>query len=99
MSQRTYLIAYDISCPKRWRKVFILLKSYGSPVQLSLFECRLNRKQHQALLTKLNKLIHQDEDKVHIYPICSACEQHIVVLGNGSRPEPLPVVWIVSDAA
>ena len=35
MDERMYIIAYDISDPKRWRRVFKLMHGYGEWLQLS----------------------------------------------------------------
>jgi CRISPR-associated protein Cas2 len=64
MDQRLYIVAYDISDQKRWRRIFRLMKGYGEWVQLSLFQCRLTPRQHAELIALLDGLIHHDEDHV-----------------------------------
>ena len=39
---KSYLVTYDVSCPKRWRRVYRLLQGYGDWMQLSVFRCRLD---------------------------------------------------------
>ena len=97
MNSSLWLIAYDIADPKRWRKVFRLLKSYGAPVQLSVFECRISNSQRQKLWSSMQHIVHSDEDKVLCYPVCGQCERRIMSLGNSKRSEKLPVAWVVSD--
>jgi len=99
MSGRLWVVTYDIASTKRWRKVFSLLKSYGGAVQYSVFECELTRVQARALQAGLEKLILPSEDRVHFYPLCGQCSPRVVVLGKGGRIDPLPDVWIVSDAS
>jgi len=41
--EHLYVISYDISEPKRWRRVFKIMKGYGEWLQLSVFQCRLNK--------------------------------------------------------
>jgi CRISPR-associated protein Cas2 len=36
-----YVICYDITEPKRWRRVYKKLKGYGRRLQYSIFRCRL----------------------------------------------------------
>lgn len=91
------MITYDIASPKRWRKVFKLLKSYGKPVQYSVFECRLSSPQFKALQAALASVLNDDEDRLHCYPLCGQCDTRTVVLGYGCRVEELPAAWIVSD--
>lgn len=98
MSRALWIVTYDIACPKRWRRVFKLLKSYGRSVQYSVFECRLSKAQSKALQGSLTAIVHAHEDRVHCYPLCGQCDTRTVVLGSGARVEDLPVAWVVSDA-
>ena len=41
--EHLYIISYDISQPKRWRRVFKIMKGYGEWLQLSVFQCRLSK--------------------------------------------------------
>jgi len=41
MARRVYIVAYDISHPKRLRRVFRTMKVYGQHLQLSVFRCDL----------------------------------------------------------
>ncbi|SUS04830.1 hypothetical protein DF3PA_310022 [Candidatus Defluviicoccus seviourii] len=56
MTQRLYLVAYDVSAPKRWRRVFKLMKGYGEWLQLSVFRCRLTEERRQRLAAALATL-------------------------------------------
>ncbi|RLK48719.1 CRISPR-associated Cas2 family protein [Alkalispirillum mobile] len=64
MSEHLYIVAYDISCPKRWRRVFKLMKGYGEWLQLSVFQCRLSRQRHAELVALLDGIIHHEHDHV-----------------------------------
>ena len=97
MNRSLWVITYDIASPKRWRKVFKLLKSYGKPVQYSVFECRLSASQLKALQVTLETLLNHEKDRVHCYPLCGQCDARTVVLGYGGRVEEFPTAWIVSD--
>ncbi|MFZ1415282.1 MAG: CRISPR-associated endonuclease Cas2 [Defluviicoccus sp.] len=66
MTQRLYLVAYDVSEPKRWRRVFRLMKGYGEWLQLSVFRCRLTEERRQRLAAALAKLIDPSADRVLI---------------------------------
>ena len=41
MDERLYIVTYDISSRRRWRKVFRTMEGYGEWLQLSVFQCRL----------------------------------------------------------
>lgn len=59
-----YIVTYDISDPKRLRRVFKTMRNYGDHVQLSVFECQLSDKDLVILKDKLNEIIHRSEDQV-----------------------------------
>lgn len=69
MDEHLYLVTYDISDPRRWRAVYHLIKGYGEWLQLSVFQCRLNKRRHADLVSMLDQLIHHDEDHVLILDI------------------------------
>ncbi len=68
------LIVYDITEPKRLRKVARLLEKYGIRVQNSTFE--LERENYNEILEKLKKLIDEEEgDKIFIFKISGKNEE------------------------
>jgi CRISPR-associated protein Cas2 len=79
-----YLVTYDISDPKRWRRVFKLMKGYGDWLQLSVFQCRLSRKRHAELIALLDGIIHHNEDHVLIINIgpAESVKPQVVSLGK-----------------
>lgn len=66
MDLHCYLVTYDISDPKRWRKVFRTVQGFGEHVQLSVFRCDLTEIQHVRLRNALDGIIHHEEDQVVI---------------------------------
>lgn len=64
--EHLYIISYDISEPKRWRRVFKCMKGYGEWLQLSVFQCRLSRMRMIRLEAELAEIINQREDHVLI---------------------------------
>jgi CRISPR-associated protein Cas2 len=61
-----YLVTYDISCPKRWRRVYQTLHGFGEHVQLSVFRCDLTPPRLVRLKIALEGQIHHLEDQVLI---------------------------------
>ncbi len=61
-----YLVAYDICDNKRWRKVYKTMKGYGQWLQLSIFQCRLNRMKILLMEEQLRDIVKHDEDHVII---------------------------------
>jgi CRISPR-associated protein Cas2 len=91
-----YLVTYDISDPRRLRKVFETLKGFGLHLQLSVFLCDLTRMGVAELRAELNALIHAREDQVlfvDLGPADGRAESAIESLGRAySRLEHGPVV-------
>ena len=66
MQRALYLICYDISCTRRWRRVHRLLKSFRVEGQKSVFECLLSPGELREVVERLDALIHHGEDRVHL---------------------------------
>jgi len=64
--ENLYIVAYDISDPRRWRWVFRLMNGYGEWLQLSVFQCRLNRRRRVELKFALSEIIDHAADHVVI---------------------------------
>ena len=62
--RNSYIVSYDISDPKRLRRVFKTLRNWGDHLQYSVFECQLNRTDLVRLRTQLTEIIHHDDDQV-----------------------------------
>jgi len=91
-----YLVTYDISDPRRWRKVFKTMHGYGEHVQLSVFRCDLTRTDLARLKMRLNEAIHDREDQVLIVrlgPSTAKVIHGIEVLGKPREfREPGPTI-------
>ena len=61
-----YLVAYDISCPKRWRHVVKHLKKAGRRAQLSVFLLRLRPAQMTRLRSRLERIVDVDTDRLMV---------------------------------
>ena len=88
MEEHLYIVAYDISDPRRWRKVFKLMNGYGAWVQLSVFQCRMNRRRQAELLAKLSNLIDHKEDHVVLVDVgvADTMEPRVTSLGKPFHP-------------
>ena len=74
MSEHLYIVTYDIRDEKRWRRVFKLMRGYGQWLQLSVFQCRLNRQRHAELVALLDEVVRRDEDHVVLIDVGVATE-------------------------
>ncbi len=88
MDEHLYIITYDISDQKRWRRIFKLMKGYGEWLQLSVFQCRLSRRRHAELVATLDELILNEHDHVLMLDLGLAdkIDPRVISLGKGFEP-------------
>jgi len=88
MEEHLYIVTYDISDQKRWRKVFKLMNGYGEWLQLSVFQCRLSRRRHAELLATLDEMILREHDHVLMLDIGLAdkVDPRVISLGKSFEP-------------
>jgi len=82
--RRCYLISYDITEPKRWRKVYKLMMGAGDPLQYSVFRCELSAAERILLLEKLMPAINQGEDRImmaDLGPVNSDADDRVEFFG------------------
>ncbi len=78
----SYLVAYDISDPKRLRKVATICEDFGYRKQLSIFLCRLSPTDFVRLKSRLYDVVDLKQDQVLFIPLCSKCVNAIASLGR-----------------
>lgn len=83
-----YIVAYDISDQKRWRRIFRLMHGYGEWLQFSVFQCRLSRRRHAELIALLDGIIHHRDDHVMLMDLGLAerVKPRVVSLGKDYEP-------------
>ena len=88
MAEHLYVISYDISDTKRWRRVFRTMKGYGEWLQLSVFQCCLRRERMAELIALLDGIIRHGQDHVVILDLgpADAVKPRITSLGKEFKP-------------
>lgn len=88
MNERLYVVTYDISDQKRWRRVFKIMKGYGEWLQLSVFQCRISRRKLAELKAKLDREIHHADDQIVVLDLGDAetVIPRVTSLGRGYIP-------------
>lgn len=69
MDDHVYIVAYDISDSRRWRKIFKILHGYGEWMQLSIFQCRLSKTKRSELESRLREVVKSGKDHLVIIDI------------------------------
>lgn len=70
-----YLVAYDISCPRRWRRVQKAIKSICRRNQLSVHFCRARPARIRRLESQLRRIVHDEEDRLMVIDLGPAHAQ------------------------
>ena len=92
----SYLVAYDISDPKRLRRVAQTCEDFGYRKQLSVFLCRLSPTEFVRLKSRLCDVIHLEQDQVLFIPLCPKCVNGIESLGRPTEAANAKDVVIVT---
>ena len=92
----SYLVAYDISDPKRLRKVATVCEDFGYRKQLSVFLCRLSATDFVRMRSRLYDAINLDQDQVLFIPLCGKCGNAIESLGRPTEAHNAKDVVIVT---
>lgn len=83
--RKLYIAAYDISSPRRLRKMLNILKGMASGRQKSVFECYLDDAEQAYLMSRIQKVMNPDEDRFVLIPI--SLKKKICTLGIGTAPQ------------
>jgi CRISPR-associated protein Cas2 len=83
VTEKTYLIMYDIRHAKRLRRIHAICKEYGLPQQYSVFEARLTQRRFLTFCRKVSAIIAPGEDQLVCMPICEACRKQMTTMGQG----------------
>ena len=83
------LVAYDVNTEtkggrRRLRKVAMTCRDFGQRVQYSVFECRVNEAQLEALRARLLKIIDGEADSLRIYRLHPPRDRNIESYGQDS---------------
>lgn len=83
--ERTYIVTYDISDSRRWRRVFKIMNGFGQWIQLSVFQCRLSQRRRAELETRLREQIKAGEDHVLLIDVGPADKTDLAVESLGKN--------------
>lgn len=79
------LITYDITDPKRLKRMHKFLKEFGLNTQKSVFECDIDDNALKSIRRFCREELDLDDDQVRIYKICSRCINKVSISGLGLK--------------
>ena len=91
----SYIVAYDISDPKRLRKVATTCEDFGDRKQFSVFLCRLSPTDIVRLRAGYTIIIDLKADQVLFIPLCPKCVNGIEALGRPTEAHDAKDVVVV----
>ena len=86
MPRTRYLVSYDISNPKRLRRVARTLEGFGVRLQYSVFECPLDDMKLAVLKAALHPILKHDEDQVLFVSLGPSSEDASLVIDATGLP-------------
>src|ERR1051326_3480038 len=93
-----YIVSYDISDPKRLRRVFRTMKGFGDPLQLSVFRCDLSASERVLLIEAISKVINHRDDQVMIIdigPVEGRGEDRIETIGRALDSDRIDRITVI----
>ncbi len=92
-----WIVAYDITDPKRLRRTYKTMRGYGDALQYSVFQCELSAKEKELMVSALEEIIHHHDDRVLLVdlgPLGGTGPDRVQFLGRPLGPrEDGPVVF------
>ena len=75
-----YLVAYDVTCPRRWRRIVSAMRKVCRRGQLSVFVCRATPARMRRLEAELMRIMHHRDDRLLILDLGLAGSPQVGVL-------------------
>jgi CRISPR-associated protein Cas2 len=85
-----FIICYDIADDFRRDRVATTLLNYGRRIQESVFMATLDEELYSAMLKRLEQLVDESIDTVHVFTLCAACHGRIQKIGQAELQEDRP---------
>jgi len=92
MAQNAYMVAYDIACPRRLRRVARMMEKHALRVQKSVFLFHGDRQAVLGLLEKIRPLLDLQCDVVQAWRLSPTTDRASHVAGTPSQCQPAAVV-------
>ena len=81
-----YLVSYDITNPRRLRRVARTLEGFGTRLQYSVFECSLDNLRLAELKSQLQPIVNHSEDQVLFVSLGPSSGNPTLVITTMGKP-------------
>ena len=65
-ARNAYIVCYDVSSQRRWRRLYKALRREGDHVQLSVFLVHWSPRERDRMESKLRSMLDEEEDRLMI---------------------------------
>ena len=79
------LLTYDITEPRRLKRIHKFMKEFGLNTQKSVFECDIDDVGIKRIRRYCKEALELSSDSVRIYKICSRCLSKVELSGLGMK--------------
>jgi len=76
-----YWVYSDIADDRRSQRLSGVLLDFGTRVQESVFQCRIDPSLAEEMLAWIRRTIEENTDKVHVLSLCDACGVRVAHYG------------------
>ncbi|MHB0854335.1 MAG: CRISPR-associated endonuclease Cas2 [Rectinema subterraneum] len=87
-----YLVAYDISNPKRLKKFAAYCERFGIRLQKSVFQLDCSKEIIEKFVTGFPSIINKKVDSIVLYPLCEDCRRLSRLQGPNDLINPEEVI-------
>lgn len=87
--EHLYIVTYDVRDPRRWKRLFRAMHGFGDWLQLSVFQCRLDKVRRLRLEAAIQGIVNAREDHVLIIDLGPADAVALRVSSIGKAFDPV----------
>lgn len=81
-----YVVCYDVSDDQRRSRLVNVLLNYGARIQESVFVADVSEVLCLEMKEKAGRVIDGGADRLHVFPMCAACEGKLAAMGQAEMP-------------
>lgn len=88
------IAAYDVAQNDRRARIAAVLQAYGDRIQKSVFILKVEHKELDDIVAKVQNILDTDTDSLWFARQCADCWESLIQLGQSAKPDRL-LYWMV----